>query len=325
MSHDISTTNGKPAIAYFGDTPWHGLGTKLDGPATATEAIEAGGLSYDVELKSLWTVDGEPVGNRQAAVRSDTGRVLGVVGRGYCPIQNRDCFNFLDDVAGRDQLRYHTVGALGDGERIWMLAKLPGEIRVGRSDDVTEKFLLLSNSHNGSSALRVFFTPIRVVCSNTLAMAENRRSGQAVSVVHKGRLTAKIGEAQRILGFAAQFYDDLQQKIDRLAGYYPTSGELSNYFKNLYPEQLGSSNRRSENIRTRLFDLFEHGRGQDIRETRLTAWAAFNAVAEFIDYHRSTRGTTPVQRAENRLNSAWFGPGRDLKKRAWEAVLALAV
>ena len=94
-----------------------------------------------------------------------------------------------------------------------MLAKLPGEIRVKNSDDVTQEFLLLSNSHDGSSSLRVFFTPIRVVCANTLGIAERRSQGQGVSIIHKGDLATKVGEAQEILGFANRFYDDLGERL----------------------------------------------------------------------------------------------------------------
>jgi phage/plasmid-like protein (TIGR03299 family) len=324
MPHDIATTNGKPSLAYFGEVPWHGLGTKLDDPATAQEAIEAAGLDYQAELKSLWTVDGEPVTCRQAVVRSDNGQVLGVVGKSYQPIQNRQCFGFLDAVVADGRLRYHTAGALGQGERIWMLAKVPGEIRVKDSDDVTEKYLLLSNSHDGSSALRVYFTAIRVVCANTLGLAERRGRGQGVSIAHKGDLAAKVSAAQEILGFAKRFYDDLEGRINQLASFHPTRKQVADYFAELYPDREGSRTGRAQNIRATLNRLFEEGRGQDIPDVRYSAWAAFNAVTEFVDHHRSSRGDTPVDRASRRLQSAWFGSGARIKDRAWNRVVELA-
>jgi len=206
MPHELATTNGRPAMAYFGQTPWHRLGTELNEPATAAEAINAAGLDYEVELHPLQTQRWINVPQRKAVVRTDTDDVLGVVGNSYQPIQNHQCFGFLDTVVADGCLRYHTAGALGRGERIWMLAKLPGAIRIKDSDDVTEKFLLLHNSHDGTSALRVFFTPIRVVCANTLAMAERHGHRQGISIAHKGDLQSKIAEAQEILGFARQFY-----------------------------------------------------------------------------------------------------------------------
>ena len=160
---------------------------------------------------------------------------------------------------------------------------------------MTEQFLLISNSHDGSSALRVNFTPIRVVCANTLGMAERRGRGQGVSVIHKGDLAAKVGEAQQILGVAKRFYDDLDERINRLENHYPSRRQLETYFQSLYLDSDQMKTRRVENVRTELFRLFENGRGQDIPETRLTTWAAFNAVTEYVDHHRSTRGRTPVE------------------------------
>ena len=200
MAHNLAETNGRTAMAYFGETPWHKLGTKLDRPATAAEAIEAAGLNYEVRLTSLITENGIPVTQKKAVVRGDTQDVLGVVGNSYVPVQNREAFQFLDTVVADGEVRYHTAGALGKGERIWMLAKLPGHIRVKNTDDITEKFLLLHNSHDGTSSLRVFFTPIRVVCANTLSVAQRDARGQGVSIIHKGDLSAKVREAQKVLG-----------------------------------------------------------------------------------------------------------------------------
>lgn len=204
MAHEVNVVNGRASMAYFGETPWHGLGQKLESPATAAEAIIAAGLDFEVGLHPLVTTDGLAVLQRKAVIRPDTNQVLGVVGNSYVPIQNAEAFQFLDTVVADGELRYHTAGALGRGERIWMLAKLPGHIRVNGTDDITEKFLLLSNSHDASSALRVYFTPIRVVCANTLGVAERRSRGQGVSIIHKGDLGAKVREAQN-LGFGVTF------------------------------------------------------------------------------------------------------------------------
>ncbi len=324
MSHDLATTNGQAAMMYAGQTPWHGLGTKLDEPATAAEAIQAAGLNYQVDLRPIETDDDIPIPQRKAVLRTDSNEILGVVGNSYQPVQNHQCFGFLDSVVQDGKLRYHTAGALGRGEKVWMLAKLPRELRVRNSDDVTEQFLLLSNSHDGSSALRVFFTPIRVVCANTLGMAERKSRGQGVAIVHKGNLTEKVAEAQEILGFAKKFYDDLGERINRLAWHYPTKGQLETYFTMLYPDGEASKNRRAENVRNELFRLFEHGRGQDIPKVKLTTWAAFNAVTEYVDHHRSTRGRTEQERASRRLESAWFGSGSRLKAEAWKLAQEMA-
>ncbi|WP_237228813.1 DUF932 domain-containing protein [Rubinisphaera sp. JC750] len=324
MPHDLATTNGQTAMMYAGETPWHGLGTKLDEPATAAEAIQAAGLNYHVDLRPIKTDDGIPIPNRKAVIRTDTNTPLAVLSSSYSPIQNHECFSFLDTVVQDGQLRYHTAGALGKGEKVWMLARLDGEIRIKDSEDVTEPYLLLSNSHDGSSSLRVMYSSVRVCCSNTLALAERRSRGQGVSIIHKGTLDVKVGEAREILGFAKRFYDDLGDRINRLAWHYPTRRQLETYFEMLYPDSEGTQNRRAENIRSELFRLFEHGRGQDIPKTKLTTWAAFNAVTEFVDHHRSTRGRTEQERASRRLESAWFGSGNRLKAEAWKLALEMA-
>src|SRR5271157_2061778 len=141
MAHNLTTSNGKTAMAYFGESPWHKLGTKLENPATAAAAIEAAGLNYNVELVPLFTQAGLHVPRCQGVIRSDTNQILGTVGQGYTPIQNAEAFQFLDSVVADGGLRYHTAGALGRGEKIRMLAKLPGAIRVKNTDDITDRFL----------------------------------------------------------------------------------------------------------------------------------------------------------------------------------------
>lgn len=146
-------------------------GTRLVNPATAEEAISAAGFDFQVELQQLRTDAGLHVPRRRAVVRADTRDVLGVVTRLYQPVQNREAFSFLNSLVQEGSLTFETAGAIDRGARVWMLATLPGVLRVRHSDDTTKKYLLLSNSHDGSSALRVFYTGIRVVCENSLRLA----------------------------------------------------------------------------------------------------------------------------------------------------------
>jgi phage/plasmid-like protein (TIGR03299 family) len=324
MGHELATVNGRTAMMYVGEVPWHGLGCRLESPATAREAIAAAGLDYDVVLADLITSRGTPVSNRKAVVRTDSNAVLGVVGNSYVPIQNRECFSFLDAVVADGGLRYHTAGALRKGERIWLLAKLPGQIRVRCSEDVSEKYLLLSNSHDGSSALRVHYTAIRVVCANTLAMADRQGRGEGIMIRHQGNLASKVQEAQQVLGLAVRFFDDLEGQFDLMARHYPNSTQVSGYFKDLYPDPEEGNPSRAQNVRDELLRLFEHGQGQDIPEIKSTTWAALNAVTEYVDHHRPTRAKTEVDRAANRLESAWFGSGSRLKQQAFQLAIEMA-
>jgi phage/plasmid-like protein (TIGR03299 family) len=325
MAHNLATTNGKAAMMYTGQVPWHRLGTKLDQPATAREAITAAGLDYEVRLTPVSTFDGLSVPKTNAVVRYDTQAVLGVVSDRYVPVQNHQAFGFLDAVVADGGLRYHTAGALGRGEKVWLLAKLPGHIRVKNSDDLVDKFLLLSNTHDGSAALRVYFTPIRAVCQNTLSLAERRSKGQGVSILHKGDLQAKIAEAQKVLGFAHRRFDDAAEQINRLASYSPSPDQLSAYFREIYPDpEEGKDKTRAENIREELHRLFEHGVGHDEPQIKHSAWVAYNSVTEFVDHVRPGRGTNDSERASRRLDSIWFGSGARLKQKAWNLALDMA-
>ena len=167
------------SMMYHGERPWHKLGKPLDHPATATEAITAAGLDWSVTLSPCYAggegdeVDAPkylPIAGKRAVVRTDRQLAIGVVGTRYRPIQNTDAFGFFDAVVGEGKAIYETAGSLNDGRRIWMLARVPGDIWVADEDNV-KKYLLLCNSHDGGSPLRALFTPIRVVCENTLRAA----------------------------------------------------------------------------------------------------------------------------------------------------------
>jgi phage/plasmid-like protein (TIGR03299 family) len=327
VAHNLASTNGKIAMfsAATGEVPWHRLGQRLAQPATAHEAIEAAGLNYEVALRPLVTTDGTPVPMRKAVIRTDSGEALGVVGNAYVPVQNRHAFAFLDGVVADGGLRYHTAGALGRGERIWLLAKLPETIRVRDTDDIVEKFLLLSNTHDGSTALRVFMTPIRVVCQNTLNLAERRSVDQGVSIAHKGDLGTKVTEARRVLGLASKFFDEAATKINFLAGHSPTPSQLKAYFREVYPDPEHADPTRARNVRETFHRLFETGIGLDMPGIKHTWWAAANVPAEYVDHHRRTRATTPEARASRRLASSWFGSGAALKGRSWQLAIDMAL
>lgn len=204
------------------------------------------------------------------------------------------------------------------------MAKLPGHIRVKDTQDIVDKYLLLSNAHDGSAALRVLFTPVRVVCQNTLSMALRQGRGEGISIRHNGNLTAKIQEAQRVLGLATRFYDDAQAKIDRLASVSTTQAQLEVFFKSLYPDpEDGGDNTRAKQTRERLHTLFETGIGHDLPGIKGTWWVAYNAVTEMLD-HRTYRGRTEAERNANRLQSIWWGTAAKVKEQAWEAALDLA-
>ena len=140
--------------------------------------------------------------------------MLGVASHEYTPLQNHQAFQFFDPIVGRDAAIYHTAGVLGNGERVWILAKLPGEIRVA-GDDISEKYLLLSNSHDGKSSVTIKFTPVRVVCQNALSLALD--DGSAWRVSHHSDIHRKLKQAHEMLGLINDRYADMEQSFQAMS------------------------------------------------------------------------------------------------------------
>lgn len=305
---------------YINEVPWHGLGTKLDKPATAREAIQAANLDWQVGKVPLFAGSKRiPVPEKFATVRktsniiSKTDPVLGVVGRDYTPLQNREAFTFFDPIVGEEAAIYHTAGALGKGERIWILAKLPGHIRVV-GDDIAEKYLLLSNSHDGKSSVQIKFTPVRVVCQNTLTLALG--SGSCWRVVHHQDIQQKLKQAHEMLGLIKTQFNDLEASFQNMARVKMDTNRLKEYLAQVYPDSK-EPNRIELIQRDRDWSeyFFDQGKGNRMPGVSGSLWAAFNGVTEWLD-HRKSR-----QNEGQRLNSVWFGEGAKIKNRAYEVAL----
>src|SRR5215203_6173963 len=194
MAHNINFNEltGKHSFFSVNEKPWHGLGQIVADYPTSSEAIKFAGLDYTVEKRKLFTLDsqnncGSPdtdiiipeiqVPNYFATVRTDNETVLGVVGKDYEIVQNRDAFSLFDSIVGGEGIQYETAGALGKGERIFITAKLPDYIKVGK-DDLIEQYLFLTTSHDGFGSITAAFTPIRIVCNNTLNAAMRNHSNK---------------------------------------------------------------------------------------------------------------------------------------------------
>jgi len=311
MAHNLNTANGKTSMMYVGEVPWHKLGTKLENPATATEAIQAAGLDFRVVKKTLRTTTPElSVVGHYATVRTDNLQVLGVVGSRYEPIQNRDAFTTFDALVGEGEAIYHTAGVLGKGERIWILAKLPDYIRVN-GNDLVEKFLLLTNSHDGSGPVRVKLTPIRVVCANTLTVALDGRE-QEVRIRHTAQAEVRLKQAHEILGLTNNLYGELDQIFNGMSKKMMTQTMLSDFLKKIFPDPPDKErSTRMTMVREKVVELTENGIGAEMAKG--TLWGAYNAVTELIDHYRRTNADDMAG-----LKSMWFGSGERLKKKAFE-------
>ena len=316
MAHEIN----EGRIMYVGERPWHGIGKELMEPATAQEAIMAARLDYEVQFHPVMT-DFKTIEGVMATARADNNEILGIVSDRYKIYQNKDCFEFFDAIVGEGRAMYHTAGALGKGERIWLLAKLPNDIIVYK-DDVVEKYLCLTNTHDGKGALKMYYTPIRVVCQNTLSMSLSD-AHDGISIRHSGDLQSKIQEAKRILGLSLNFYEGFQQQTEQLVKHQMTDRELNKYFNTLIwgRDTEEPEDRKGTDRKIHLLTLFEHGKGNNIPVVRGSAWAAYNAVTEYVDYNTTIRGIG--QDPSNRLKNIWFGTGAKVKREAFDEITTL--
>lgn len=328
MAHNLTydVESGKSSMMYVGEAPWHALGTKLDKPATAKEAMAAAQLNWKVEKTPLFIQTGEggytKIENKFVILKAKIGTkkdstAFGVVGRDYTPLQNTEAFEFLDPIVGKGAAIYHTAGALGDGERIWVLAKLPSDIRVV-GDDITNKFLLLSNSHDGMSSVQIKFTPIRVVCENTLTMALSR--GPTIRVAHTKDVKERLHHADRMLGIINKRFDGIQDVFQRMVKISMDRQKRNEYISEVFPEPTPSADeekflkarRRVLDFRNLGLHLFENAKGNDMTKVKGTLWAAYNGITELVDHWK------PLKSSPTSLESVWFGPGYLTKARAFK-------
>lgn len=330
MGHNIKIENGEASMFYCGKEPWHGLGTKLERPATSAEAIEAAKLDWSVVKLPLIAVD--PVSRNLVDVKKNfavvptdkIGKpdcpVFGIVGENYTPVQNSEAFSFFDSIVGEGKAIYHTAGALGKGERIWILAKLPEDIIVTAEDHVG-KYLLLSNSHDGNNSVSIKFTPIRVVCQNTLIAA--LKEGKTINVPHLKDVTARLEKSKEVLGIIDDVYKNIEVNFKKMVAYEIKKEKIDRYLEAVFPVSMNKNeierdaeNRGIMQQRKTTYRLIEAGKGNNIGKVKGTLWAAYNGVTEMVDYTRKVYG-------DRRLNSVWFGEGAKIKGRAYEEAVSL--
>ena len=212
MAHRITTRRGGIAEAAYALTPaWHGLGTVLDYPMSSREALAAAHLDWTVEQCSLFhNIPGSTTASKRipllANVRSDTWEFLGAVSKDYHVVQNAEAFDFLDQLIAEKQMTYESAFSLDNGKRVVLLARLPQEdIIVG--EDRTLRYILLSLSHDGASAIRFGPCSERVVCANTYAVALGEGAVDHLSISHTGRIKDKLEAARHILSRANRKFD----------------------------------------------------------------------------------------------------------------------
>lgn len=277
------------SMFYVRETPWHGLGTKVMEAPTSKDALILSGLNWKVNQEPVYTESGNIIQGFKANVRDSDDAVLGVVTDRYKVIQNEEAFAFTDELLG-EGVRYETAGSLQGGRRVWLLAKLPQEYII--SGERISPYLVFSNTHDGSGAVKVAVTPIRVVCNNTLNLALNTAS-RSWSMNHTGDVKGKMEEAKQTLFYAHTYMEELGKEFEKLRAQKISDRKVEEYIQVLLPIEDDATAIQKKNMeklrndmRSRYYDA------PDLKELGNNAYRFLNAALDSIQHGDPIRRTS---------------------------------
>jgi len=323
MSHGLTA---KDTLFTVRTPAWHGLGVILERrPDSIDEALTQAGVDWRVRQQLVYLAEhdgnGRPVGHQliegvRANVRSDTDDVLAIVSDAYEVVQNRECFAFLASLIG-SELHFETAGSLHGGRQVWCLAALPEWIEVG--GDAVRQFMYVRTRHDGTGAILVLPTAVRVVCANTDRAAID--GAQAVfRVRHTANAAQQLHQARRALEITVDYGRHFARAGDWLAGERCTERQLARVLAELYP--AGPSDRAAktaERAREAILELFLGG--PTVGNAPGSKWSAWNAITEFDQHHRPVRTRDARTALERRFVRALEDPD-GLQRRAFALVAA---
>jgi len=314
MAHMIEQVNGKAQMAYSGDVPWHGLGTKVPADLTPAQMLEAAGLDWTVEKVPAYAeVAGQKVAvGKSALVRSMDDRIIDVVSDDWNPVQNQEAFEFFNDFVAAGDMEMHTAGSLKEGQIVWGLAKVKESFELFKGDQI-DSYLLFSNFHKYGFSTDVRFTPIRVVCNNTLTLSLNSSVERMAKVSH--RKVFDGDGVKEMLGVAKEKLASYKEMASFLGSKRYSDENIVEYFTRVFPVTSDGGKKEVSKNAALAMDVLDTQPGARYAEG--TWWQAFNAVTYVTD-HLVGRS------ADTRLTSAWYGPNKGLKTRALETAVEYA-
>jgi len=339
MAHNINYNEQTQKHSFFSvkEKAWHNLGQIISDYPTSAEAIKHAGLNYHVEKRPLFTYDtgnytADPdtdiiipeieVSDFFATVRADTDEVLGVVGNDYEVVQNVNAFDFFDAiVGGKDGILYETAGALGKGERIFITAKLPDYIRIGR-DDLIEQYLFLTTSHDGYGSITAAFTPIRIVCQNTLNAALNNRR-HSIKIRHTASAVDRLKQAHQLLGVTNLLASELEEVFNNWSQIRITDNAVKRLIQVamapnkevLQNLQSGKLDELSTNYNNMVSSVMEYALTNPTQQeatTKGTLFGAYNAVTGYFQNVRNYKDD------ESKFKSIMYGTGLQRSQTAFD-------
>lgn len=314
MAHMIEMRDGKAQMAWAGQTPWHGLGTKVPDDLTPEQMLEAAGLDWTVEkIPAYAEVNGKRVDvGHSALVRSVDSKVLDVVSNDWNPYQNSDAFDFFNDFIAAGDMSMHTAGSLKGGQIVWALAKVNDGFSLFNGDNV-ESYLLFTNPHQYGKSIDVRFTPIRVVCNNTLTLSLNTQTEHLVRVSHRREFVPDT--VKEMLGIAKDKLSTYKEMAAFLGSKRYTNENIVEYFTRVFPMTTKTEEKKLSRNANMALEIIDQQPGAEYAAG--TFWSAFNTVS-FMTDHVLGRST------DTRLQSSWFGYNKTLKNNALELAVEMA-
>ena len=277
---------------YVRKTPWHGLGTRVAQALTSQEALIISGLDWEVSQQPIYTEQGQLIPNYKANVRETDNQILGVVSDRYQVVQNHEAFEFTDELLGFD-VRYETAGSLQSGRRVWLLAKLPEKYII--NGEKVEPYVVFSNSHDGSAAVTVAMTPVRVVCQNTLNLAL-REAKRTWSARHTGNISGKLHEAQETLELAHGYMAELGREFDALSRIKMPDSKVISYVSELIPLPDNATEIQKKNVNQQREDLLmRYFDAPDLRVLDKNGYRFINAISDYATHSAPIRNTANYQ------------------------------
>lgn len=317
MAHMVET------MAFAGELPWHGLGTPVSNDLTPVQMMQKAGLDWEVrKVPSFIEVDGERVATGQESlIRTSDNSILTNVGSGWNPVQNEEAFEFFSEFVLAGDMEMHTAGSLNNGKMVWALAKVKESFDILGGDQV-DSYLLFSNPHLYGKSIDVRFTPIRVVCNNTLSMSLAQRAVNQVKVGHRSQFNADEVKAQ--LGLAHEKFTQYKEVAELLSKKQFKMDELINYYNEVFPRTYQPKNKQVKV--EKIEDLTKNAQAAfAVLETQPGAefgkgswWQAFNSVTYLTDHAMGSS-------QDKRLESAWFGQNQARKVKAIEKAVEYAL
>jgi phage/plasmid-like protein (TIGR03299 family) len=317
MAHMIEMVNGVAQMAYAGEVPWHGLGKQVPKDLTPEQMLEAAGLDWKVEKFPAFAVIGEADEdvisiNRQALIRSSDKKLLDVVTDDWLPVQNAEAFEFFNEFVMAGDMEMHTAGSLRDGQIVWGLAKVKESFELFKGD-VIDSYLLFSNFHRYGFSTDVRFTPIRVVCNNTLTLSLSSAVEKMVKISHRQEFDAS--NVKEMLGIATDKLSQYKEMAQFLGAKKAKTESVVEYFERLFPSTSDKEEKsRSKNANIAL-GILNTQPGAEFAEG--SWWQPFNAVT-FMTDHIMGRS------ADSRMASSWYGSSKNLKTKALELAVEYA-